>query len=97
MVREDLRMDVKKLPQVFEDGERPSLLGRISFRGRVDVYWDDHTLPLLWALDRALAKLPPLSRVKDYSKHGNEHERILRGGLQKGEADCEYSVRFCHL
>ncbi|CAG0889856.1 unnamed protein product [Darwinula stevensoni] len=54
-------MDVEKLPPVYGERKIPPSLVSISFRGRVDVKWRAHTVPLLWALDRSLAGLTPLS------------------------------------
>ncbi|CAG0893786.1 unnamed protein product [Darwinula stevensoni] len=57
-------MEVENLPQLY--GNRmgscpiPPSQRRIYFEGGVRVKWREHTLPLLWALDRHLAGLPPL-------------------------------------
>ncbi|CAG0894298.1 unnamed protein product [Darwinula stevensoni] len=54
-------MSVNHLPPIYGHGSRPTT-ERISFGGRVHVFWDDHTVPLLWQLERILADLPPLSQ-----------------------------------
>ncbi|CAG0879392.1 unnamed protein product, partial [Darwinula stevensoni] len=50
-----------KFPPVYQDHQIPDSVKKIYFHGRVDVHWDLHTVPLLWALDRHLMYLHPLS------------------------------------
>ncbi|CAG0894535.1 unnamed protein product, partial [Darwinula stevensoni] len=57
-------MTVNRLPPLYGNRQIPASLrkaGRISFRESVTVAWEIHTCPLLWALDRHLAGLPPLT------------------------------------
>ena len=58
-------MEVSKLPPVYGEGQVPTSTKKISFQGKVDVWWDDHTVPLLRAIDRALVGLPPIGPGKD--------------------------------
>ncbi|CAG0881007.1 unnamed protein product [Darwinula stevensoni] len=54
-------MESDELPPVYGEGRIPSSFPReIHFRGKVDVLCGEHTVPLLWELDRNLAGLPPL-------------------------------------
>ncbi|CAG0902820.1 unnamed protein product [Darwinula stevensoni] len=54
-------MPAKKLPPVYGGRQLPSSLKNISFRGKVTVTWQNHTVPILWSLDRRLAGLKPLT------------------------------------
>ncbi|CAG0897876.1 unnamed protein product [Darwinula stevensoni] len=60
----DIWMMKGKLPKAYDEEHRmiPCLSPeKIVFRGEVDVHWNAHTVPLLWALDRQAAGLAPLS------------------------------------
>ncbi|CAG0897134.1 unnamed protein product [Darwinula stevensoni] len=57
-------MPMEKLPQVYGEAQVIPSFKKVLFQGKVDVYWGYHTVALLWALDRHLTGLPPLSRSK---------------------------------
>ncbi|CAG0901560.1 unnamed protein product [Darwinula stevensoni] len=58
-------MSVENLPAVYKGDGVPSSLKRISFQGEVGVHWKFHTVPLMWALDRHVAGVKPLSSSKE--------------------------------
>ncbi|CAG0892146.1 unnamed protein product [Darwinula stevensoni] len=60
LAKRKMWMDVEKLPFVYQ-GDVSLNLRQIQFRGRVDVSWQADMVPLLWALDRLLAELTPLT------------------------------------
>ncbi|CAG0897331.1 unnamed protein product [Darwinula stevensoni] len=64
-------MEANTLPKVWKD-KMPKSLERISFRGTIDVDWRAHTVPLMWALDRCLVDLLPLS-PEELQERGNRH------------------------
>ncbi|CAG0902380.1 unnamed protein product, partial [Darwinula stevensoni] len=60
----DLAISVNNLSQVYGNVQLPSSRTKITFQGKVKVKWHSFTVPLLLAVDRALAGLPPLSPEK---------------------------------
>ncbi|CAG0886539.1 unnamed protein product [Darwinula stevensoni] len=85
-------MFVNKLPPVHGPYSVPSTLKKLSFKGKIDVEWMSHTVPLLWALEWDQKEIGPLS-YEELQKHVNklhnesdassERARINRTELSK--------------
>ncbi|CAG0882040.1 unnamed protein product [Darwinula stevensoni] len=82
-------MPVDKLPQVYGPYKIPSTLKKLSFKGKMDVEWMSHTVPLLWAMEWNQKEIGPLSygevgRVRDGAEKAWEggYHRPLREGMR---------------
>ena len=61
----DAWIDRENLLSVYGERQLPRSLKRLSLRPKEVVFYPFHTSPIMWQLDRHLARLTPLSSGKD--------------------------------